>query len=559
MRHVWWGVLVVALCGAAVPAWGLERTITDGEGGTGVAVAEVGDADGAGGPDVAVGSDEVADGAGRVRIWLTDTWRAGAPALVIDGPAAGARAGAAIVGVGDVNGDGRADCAIGAPGADGPAGIGAGAVYVVFGAGAGTRALGALAPTEGLVLWGTEAGEQAGTALAVGDVDGDGRPELLVGAPEAGGGAGRVYVLGLAGLSAGGSGPLAARAHARISGPRGASLGDAVAAGELDGQAALLAGAPEASPLGRAGAGAVLGVPSPVGDRTLDVASAPFVLAGPEVGAGLGASLATGDLGGARGPDLAAGAPGIAAVAWAYGPAGGLHDLAADAAWHLRTDTDAESAAGTALAIGAPSPGAAPALLVGAPLAFAGAGALIQVSPAATPTREALRPVIARGDADAGLGESLAVRGAGRGILAGAPGADSERGALLSLAPRPRPPRSRLLAPRCRRCSLRAARRIRVGVVHPDAVAIARVQVNVVRLAGRRCAAYTGRRVRGMPCRRAGRVWVSMSMRGPHRAALRIRGLRAGRYRIRSRATDVRGVRETRFVSGRNLRRLVVR
>ncbi|MCB9832338.1 MAG: S8 family serine peptidase [Planctomycetes bacterium] len=86
------------------------------------------------------------------------------------------RQGAAVVLVGDVDGDGRPEFAIGAPEHDGVAGVDCGRVELRSG-------------RSGAILWaieGTEAGERFGAALAApGDLDGDGLPDLAIGAPAA--------------------------------------------------------------------------------------------------------------------------------------------------------------------------------------------------------------------------------------------------------------------------------------------------------------------------------------------------------------------------------------
>ena len=82
----------------------------------------------------------------------------------------------AVAGVGDINGDGENDFIIGAPGHDG-GGSARGAVYVFYG-GVNFDA------TPDLILYETEDGAQFGfTVEGVGDVNGDGFDDFIIGAP----------------------------------------------------------------------------------------------------------------------------------------------------------------------------------------------------------------------------------------------------------------------------------------------------------------------------------------------------------------------------------------
>jgi hypothetical protein len=108
--------------------------------------------------------------------------------IVIHGADAGDRLGTSLA-IGDVNGDGIADIIMGAPGADGP-GEGrpsAGEVSVIFGgphlARGTTRDLaGLVAPGADLVIFGPEPTASLGSSLAVGDVNGDGIADIVMGA-----------------------------------------------------------------------------------------------------------------------------------------------------------------------------------------------------------------------------------------------------------------------------------------------------------------------------------------------------------------------------------------
>ena len=101
------------------------------------------------------------------------------------GEAVGDAAGWAVAPAGDVNGDGRPDLLVGAPGADPQGRKDAGTVYVVFGpAGGLPTALGSLS-ARGFRIDGGAAGHRVGTSVsAAGDVDGDGFGDVLVGAPQ---------------------------------------------------------------------------------------------------------------------------------------------------------------------------------------------------------------------------------------------------------------------------------------------------------------------------------------------------------------------------------------
>ncbi len=102
----------------------------------------------------------------------------------IDGAAASDRAGRAVAGVGDMNGDGRADVLMGAHGADPSGRANAGSAYVVFGKSSATTVDLAALGNQGFRIDGASASERAGWTVAeAGDVNGDGPLDLLIGAP----------------------------------------------------------------------------------------------------------------------------------------------------------------------------------------------------------------------------------------------------------------------------------------------------------------------------------------------------------------------------------------
>ena len=154
----------------------------------GAAVASAGDVNGDGLGDLIVGApyfdvpgaDEqpVLD-VGRAYLVLGPATGVMAPVATFDGLAEGDELGTSVAGLGDLDGDGFDDFAIGAPKHD-AGGQDAGAVYVMFGPVGGDSTLADAA----FVLTGSSAFDFAGQAVAsAGDVDGDGELDLLVGAP----------------------------------------------------------------------------------------------------------------------------------------------------------------------------------------------------------------------------------------------------------------------------------------------------------------------------------------------------------------------------------------
>ncbi len=178
----------------------------------GFAVAAAGDVNDDGLADVIVSapeSDASASNAGRSYVVfgkadadpvdLADV-AGGVGGFAIDGLAVSDRSGNSVTGLGDMNADGFDDVAIGVDEAD-PNGASSGRVYVVFGKANGDLvALSAIAmDIGGFTIDGEAAGDEAGRTVAgIGDVSGDGVPDLLLGAPfndAAGASAGRAYVV----------------------------------------------------------------------------------------------------------------------------------------------------------------------------------------------------------------------------------------------------------------------------------------------------------------------------------------------------------------------------
>lgn len=105
----------------------------------------------------------------------------------IDGANTADRLGESLTGLGDINGDGFGDYAIGAPNAD-PAGRqDAGTVYVLYGRKTGVVDLRAFSSADGYRIDGANAGDHVGTSLSsASDVNGDEVRDLIIGAPRNG-------------------------------------------------------------------------------------------------------------------------------------------------------------------------------------------------------------------------------------------------------------------------------------------------------------------------------------------------------------------------------------
>lgn len=138
-------------------------------------------------------------GATRANINLASL--ASSDGFTITGGAESDRAGYSVSDAGDVNGDGIDDFIVGVFGLD-TGGYGAGGAYVIYGKTGATRAsinLASLPASDGFLIQGDAAGDQAGRSVsAAGDVNGDGIDDLIVGArfgDDGGSDAGEAYVI----------------------------------------------------------------------------------------------------------------------------------------------------------------------------------------------------------------------------------------------------------------------------------------------------------------------------------------------------------------------------
>lgn len=154
---------------------------------SGRALEPVGDIDGDGLGDVAVGAYQNDDGgADAGKVYLLLGRQSGWPASLADADAAwtgspGGELGRTISVVGDVDGDGVTDIAVGEPEATDTTGADVGRAWLVRGADALTS--GPIAEVASFSAAGLTAGDQMGRHLfAADDLDGDGRPAWGVGA-----------------------------------------------------------------------------------------------------------------------------------------------------------------------------------------------------------------------------------------------------------------------------------------------------------------------------------------------------------------------------------------
>ncbi|MBI4694392.1 MAG: FG-GAP repeat protein [Gammaproteobacteria bacterium] len=333
----------------------------------GAALAAIGDIDGDGCDDFAIGAPEarvkaalpsgevdVVFGARDLPGRLTAGELQGVHGFRLLGDGAATHAGAALASAGDYNGDGYADLLIGAPGSTS---ADTGRAYVVFGHAGGypsTLELAQLASgIEGLTIHGNTPGSRLGASVGrAGDIDGDGLPEIVIGAPgmEAGGTTGRAYVLhGVVGAPT----DVYATSGATIAGlARNDGFGAlSPTPGDFngDGYDDLLLAAPQAAANGAAGAGVVAlvyGGPDWDPRGYVDLAApagADLLFSGVAPRDGLGRALGFGDTNGDGRSDALLVSPGA-------GSAGATNGTAYVVAGGIVGDARAEVLIGTAQA-----------------------------------------------------------------------------------------------------------------------------------------------------------------------------------------------------------------
>ncbi len=278
----------------------------------GASLAGLGDVDGDGYDDMAVGGPGLEGSGVNGSVWVVlGTPSSGENRLNneaeahITGQSTDDRTGAVVAAAGDVNGDGYQDMWVTAPNED-EAATDAGAAWLLLGPISGETSIESAAETK---LSGIGDDDRAGTALAAGDLNGDGSPDVVISAPGvdyADTDTGSVYVV----LSPSSGTHLLSGADAIFSGENasdGAAASLAIGDLDADGNDDLAIGVPNTDDTG-SDSGSVYLVYGPLsGEAQLNYAD--LEIQGNE-GDLLGTSLALGDSDGDGYYDLLSGIPG---------------------------------------------------------------------------------------------------------------------------------------------------------------------------------------------------------------------------------------------------------
>jgi len=291
----------------------LDRQIEDDDGldGFGTVIATLEELDGDGIPEIVI----AAPGGDTVYLWEADTLSSNGTYSTDDADgimvgSSGDRYGTAVIELGDLDGDGYNEIAVGAPDARDQEGE----VYIYSGRASLPQASTPLSVS--LTIRGDEDADRAGTSLATGDFNGDGDTDLAIGASGEETRAGRIHVitnsqLGSSGIIGASAADFVSYGGATINGFAGTAL---AGGGDIDGDGKddLVVGGPGAAG-GVAGAGEAWAVISgESGDRALVNAAASFY--GGDIDDAVGTAVGLADINGDGLADVLISAPGVGTV-----------------------------------------------------------------------------------------------------------------------------------------------------------------------------------------------------------------------------------------------------